>query len=326
MTYKETHAGQPVDPQDPPTWTGTWRDPRFSPPGDGGRPENALTGQFFIVNSGTTDIQVPYQYKDLRFWRNTAVANLSPGQTRTLAPGTGTLGYEWDEEPDNGFRPAGLLDMSSTTANVPEAFTDYGSTSLRAPRTHHLSLYKAPSGALVFGAGTVQWSWGLDSANASGRPPDPIMQQATVNLFADMGAQPFSPIAGIQVAVGVQRHHSTFVAITSPLPGPPSQMAPGSRCPVRRTDTGGVVAGVEVSVDGGLTWHPATGTTSWSYTTVVHGGPSFTVKSRAVDDSGNLETRQLEPSSTLPALLHLGTQRAPGTVRIPATPARSRLA
>ena len=28
-------------------WTGTWRDPRFSPPADGGRPENALTGTLF---------------------------------------------------------------------------------------------------------------------------------------------------------------------------------------------------------------------------------------------------------------------------------------
>ena len=37
---------------DPPTatWTGTWRDPRFSPPADGGRPENALTGTIFTVN------------------------------------------------------------------------------------------------------------------------------------------------------------------------------------------------------------------------------------------------------------------------------------
>ena len=29
---------------------GTWRDPRFSPPADGGRPENALTGTIFTVN------------------------------------------------------------------------------------------------------------------------------------------------------------------------------------------------------------------------------------------------------------------------------------
>ena len=36
--YKETHANAEIDPTDPPTWTGTWRDPRFSPPADGGRP------------------------------------------------------------------------------------------------------------------------------------------------------------------------------------------------------------------------------------------------------------------------------------------------
>ena len=38
VTYKETHANAVIDPADPPTWTGTWRDPRFSPPADGGRP------------------------------------------------------------------------------------------------------------------------------------------------------------------------------------------------------------------------------------------------------------------------------------------------
>jgi len=57
------------------------------------------------------------------------------------------------------------------------------------------------------------------------------------------------------------------------------------------TDTGGgVVAGVEVSVDGGATWHPATGLTSWSYTWTPTASGYFTIKSRAVDDSGNLET------------------------------------
>ena len=50
LTYKETLANQPIDPANPPIWTGTWRDPRFSPPGDGGRPENALMGTIFTVN------------------------------------------------------------------------------------------------------------------------------------------------------------------------------------------------------------------------------------------------------------------------------------
>jgi len=57
------------------------------------------------------------------------------------------------------------------------------------------------------------------------------------------------------------------------------------------TDTGGgVVAGVEVSFDGGTTWHPATGRGNWSYSwTPGTSGPA-TVQSRAVDDCGNLET------------------------------------
>ena len=53
---------------------------------------------------------------------------------------------------------------------------------------------------------------------------------------------------------------------------------------------GGVVGGVEVSTDGGAKWHPATGTTNWSYTWIVHGTRSATLMSRAIDDSGNVET------------------------------------
>ena len=44
ITYKESLDSTESDPADPPTWTGAWRDQRFSPPGDAS-PENALTGQ-----------------------------------------------------------------------------------------------------------------------------------------------------------------------------------------------------------------------------------------------------------------------------------------
>src|SRR6266567_3894625 len=61
VTYKETHANAVIDPADPPTWTGTWRDSRFSPPADGGRPENALSGTLFMVNgSDYRALVVPY--------------------------------------------------------------------------------------------------------------------------------------------------------------------------------------------------------------------------------------------------------------------------
>jgi hypothetical protein len=291
VCYKDTHYNSS---QDPVAWTGTWQDPRFSPPGDGGRPQNALTGQLFLVNSGTTDIRVPAQYAKLRFWRNTPVASLTAGQTRTLAPGVGVLGYEWDAEPDNGFRPAGLFDMSSTTSTTAEIFTDYGSTVRSgSTATHRLSLYRAPSGALVFGAGTVQWSWGLD--DSGGVTPDPTMQQATVNLFADMGAQPSTLSAGLTSATGSTDTTAPTSTVTSPAAG--ANIGDGATVTISGSaaDTGGVVAGVEVSTDGGTSWHPASGTTSWTYSWVAHGNPTTTIRSRAVDDSGNLQT----PSSAV---------------------------
>jgi hypothetical protein len=53
---------------------------------------------------------------------------------------------------------------------------------------------------------------------------------------------------------------------------------------------GGVVAAVEVSTDGGKTWHPATGTTSWTYAWNVDGATSANIKVRAIDDSANIGT------------------------------------
>ena len=82
VTYKETHANAKIDPTS--TWTGTWRDPRFSPPADGGRPENALTGTIFTVNAGSAALEVPAADGKLRLWRGTSVAQLLPGGTATL--------------------------------------------------------------------------------------------------------------------------------------------------------------------------------------------------------------------------------------------------
>ena len=62
--------------------------------------------------------------------------------------GDGVLGYEWDEELDNGSRPAGLIRMSTTTQTVPERLQDYGNTYASQPATHDLTLYRAASGAL----------------------------------------------------------------------------------------------------------------------------------------------------------------------------------
>jgi hypothetical protein len=297
VTYKETHFDAPTDPQDPSTWTGTWEDPRFSPPADGGLPPNALTGQNFLVNAGTSDIVVPAQDAKLRLWRNTAAASLTSGQSLDLGHGAGTLGYEWDEDADNGFRPPGVVDLSSTTVSNVQPFTDYGTNTGTGTATHNLTLYRAPSGALVFGSGTVQWSWGLDSENIGGKAPDQNMQQATVNLLADMGSQPFAPLPGLVTASASTDATPPSSTVTSPAPAANFQDSATVTIAGTASDAGGgVVGGVEVSTDGGSTWHRATLTTpaaanvTWSYAWVVHGSPTSTIESRAVDDSGNLET------------------------------------
>ena len=297
VCYKETHAGAKIDPGppgDPNVWTGTWRDPRFSPPADGGRPENAVTGTMFRVNSGTSAIDVPAADGKMRIWRNTSIASQAPGQTATLSDGT--LGYEWDEAPDNATRPAGLVPLSSTTRSGVQVLQDFGSTYGDGTATHHLTLYRAASGALVFGAGTIQWSWGLDGNHDRGSStPDPRMQQATVNLLADMGAQPATLQGDLVPAAASTDTHPPSATLSAPLDGSTVEAGVPTTISGIATDSagesgGGEVGGVEVSTDGGSTWHPAQGRDQWTYSWTPGATGSATIKARAVDDSGNIGT------------------------------------
>jgi hypothetical protein len=305
VTYKETHSNAKIDPVKD-VWTGTWRDSRpFNP--EGPKPENALKGTIFTVNAWRNDpLVVPARFAPLRFWRNTEVAQLKAGQQAVL--GDGILGHEWNEDLDNGFRPAGLMRMSETTVNNLAYIQDLGTVYAAGTATHHLTLFRAPSGALVFSAGTVQWAWGLDANHdtETGIPPEralssnirigvdlkgPVraIQQATMNLFADMGAQPATRQEGLVAATA-----STDKTLpASRVDGAARATGNGAfEVSGSASDTGGVVGGVEVSVDGGKTWHPAEGTTRWRYRFEASSAPAAgAVLSRAVDDSGNLEKR-----------------------------------
>ena len=319
VCYKETHANEKIDPETN-VWTGTWRDPRFGTQ-DGKKPENELSGTIFMVDEGTTAIEVPAADGKLRLWRNTNIASLKPGETATLA--ADTLGYEWDEDLDNGFRPKGLFRLSSTTTEVPEKLQDFGSTYGPGTATHHITEYRAPSGALVFGAGTVQWSWGLEGEHDRGEStPDDRMRQATVNVLADMGAQPQTLQTGLVAASKSTDTTPPTSAIASPANG--SKVEVGNSVSITGTATdatgetekGGQVAGVEVSVDNGSTWHPADGRGEWSYNWTPNAVGAATIKARAVDDSGNIqlvaaqETVEVEPRSC-PCSIWEGSLSAP---------------
>ena len=301
VTYKETHQDIPASQVDPTgEWTGTWQDPRHASPPDGGWPENQIIGTISEVNGSRRDaIKVPAAYKDLRMWRNTAIANLGAGATYTMP--TGTLGYEWDADKDNGFRPPGLIDMSSTSVTMTQAdinnnnggiFTEYGHTVQPGTAVHNITLYKAPSGALVFSSASVQWSWGLDSFHdATPTTPDVNMQQATVNLFADMGIQPSTLMAGLTLASSSPDSSAPSTTISTPAAG--ATIISGQATTIAGTAAdvgGGKMASVEVSTDGGTTWHVATTSNSWANWTYAWTPSSLgtaTVQARGVDDSGN---------------------------------------
>jgi hypothetical protein len=112
-----------------------------------------------------------------------------------------------------------------------------------------------------------------------------------------MGAQPTTLMAGMVATPASADTTAPSSTITSPAAG--ATLTDGSRVTISgtATDSGGQVAGIEVSTDGGTSWHPAAGTSSWTYSWIVHGTPSATIKTRAVDDSGNVESSS--PSVTV---------------------------
>ncbi|MCW2283343.1 hypothetical protein M2323_001243 [Rhodoblastus acidophilus] len=296
VDYKDTHANALIDPSG--TATSTFMDARFASSGGlAGVPSNSLTGQVFSVDSDRYDtITIPYGQTQLRIWRNTAVASTAPGGTASLAPGL--LGYEWDTSPNDAFRPAGLVDLSSTTLQVQTLLLDYGNTTGPGTATHNLVQFRDPvSGAMVFSTGTVFWSWGLSDIHdinyGALQPVDPSVQQATVNVLAEMGVQPQTLQASLALAAASTDHTAPTSRITSLSA---TSVVEGQAITVKGTasDSGGVIGGVEVSSDGGKTWRAATSTVgaataTWSYTFTTKGPGSYTVLSRAVDDSINLE-------------------------------------
>jgi len=272
----EATCGTKCDPM-PTVWTGLWR---MGSAYDAPLPENALTGEISWDQPDPSlgygvPIQVPAAFSGLRFWRNTSIASLTAGQVAGLS--NNSLGYEFDYEQFPTTYPHGRILMSSTTLNG---------------HTHKLSLYRngGTGGPLIFGAGTVQWMWGLDDQHFGlVTPVNKDMQQATVNLFADMGVLPGTLQSGLTPATQSTDLTPPVSVITSPADGATLPISSTITITGTASDAAGVVAGVEVSIDGGVTWQLATGTTNWTFSTTFLNPGINVIKSRAYDDSGNME-------------------------------------
>ena len=198
-------------------------------------------------------------------------------------------------------------ELSWTRKNVSSYLLDYGSS--YGPGVRHIASRSSgrPSGALVFGAGTVQWSWGLDGTHdGGGSTPDTAMRQATVNFLADMGAQPGSSDVWNDRRDGVQDTTAPRSTITSPASGRKFAGRPGDgdrdrqrhrrrRC--RRRS----VRRWRLDVASGDR------NTSWTYSWTPSVVGTVTLKSSAVDDSGNVEA----PSPGVPVTV---TTNCPCTI------------
>ena len=209
VSYKETHANAKIDPL-PNTWTGTWRDPRFSPPADGGRPENALTGTMFTINCCAVNMVVgpggrthallaqhpgrhprDQRHHDHRQQRHRLRVGRGPSTTASGHPA--------------------LFRLSQTTASG-DKLQDYGSSyapGFRHPRDDPLPARQRRAG-LRRGHHPVALG-----ARQQPRPrvgaADTAAQQATVNLFADMGVQPSTLRSGPRGRHRLHRHDRAHV-------------------------------------------------------------------------------------------------------------------
>ena len=239
------------------------------------RPERTLFGVQYIGDDDSTNrgLTIPAangagEFAGHRAWRNTTV----PKSGTTL--GTDLVGWEWDGvpaagQPYNGVAPevkygTKLQRLSETDPRlnqpsgaeavyVLDAGRSYGGRGATAmPPTggnpySHAVTYTAPSGALVFSAGTIHWSWGLgphhlhrNTDTYSSPVVDsslPQIRQATANLFYDGGIVPATP-SGVIISGDGTTPDGTTPGGTTPGGTTPGGTTPGGTTPGGTTPGG----------------------------------------------------------------------------------------
>jgi len=159
-----------IDPVQGPTTTILWRDPFLN------RPEQQLMGVQFSGSIAIDAPNVPYVVQNSSSWVY-AGTGLADGDSIPKM-----VGYEMDSSMSSAPLPTSVAGTYQVLSQSP--FTDAGGAAMTA----NSSIYQAPSGAWVFGAGTTSWAWGL-SDDGDGFM-NPQIQRVTANLLQRFGASP----------------------------------------------------------------------------------------------------------------------------------------
>ena len=138
-------------------------------------------------------------------------------------------------------------------------------------------------GGATFNAATGTTSWSFSFTPTT-------LGQATIRSRAvDTSGNVQNPTTQITVTV-IRDTTPPTSTITSPKAG--GDISTGTAVSITGTASdpgGGAVARVEVSVNGGATYNTATGTTSWSFSFTPTTLGRMTIRSRAVNNSGNVQ-------------------------------------
>jgi len=92
------------------------------------------------------------------------------------------VGYKMDSSMSSAPVPTSVAGTYQVLSESPYVDANNG------PMTANSSIYQAPGGAWVFGAGTSSWAWGL-SDDGDGYM-NPQIQRITANLLKRFGASP----------------------------------------------------------------------------------------------------------------------------------------
>ena len=258
VCYREA-ALDPIT--DPARKTVNWRDEPLN------RPEQALIGVQYVslVQADSQGIYAPYVVTNSGHWVYGGTG-FSDGDTVL-----GLVGYEADRLFDEFAQPNAVPGTYTLLSHSPFA----GSNN---PEYANSSLYQAPSGAWVFGAGTINWGFALDAYNPGAASiEDARIQRMTANILDRF----------------LGTSDNNFLVATVPSA---RTMTPGSSTTfeVRISPTGGFTNQVTLSVSGlpagtsaSFNTNPATATSTLLVTTTA-GTPTGTFPLTITGVSGSL--------------------------------------
>lgn len=139
---------------------------------DLGRAEQTLIGVQHDINGWNLDTfnQLPFIVKNSSHWVYLGTA------LKDNSPISHLIGYEVDNFDDEYPKPS-LLTPTSQTIIGESPFINHSSSDYIS----QASIYQAPSGAWVFGSGTMSWSWALArQASTSVVTPNAVYQNADI--------------------------------------------------------------------------------------------------------------------------------------------------